>query len=293
MSSELTDIPGPLPAADGEEPGEPWLIIRPRSGWAALDLRELWRYRDLLLTLAVRDVMLRYRQTFLGAAWVVLQPLLAAAIFAFVFGLVARLPSEGVNYFVFAYAGMTAWTVFQNTFSKASTCLIQNANLITKVYFPRLVLPLATILGSAVDFVVALGLLIVLLPFFGIALRPTLLVLPLLFLLFFLLAVGLGSVAAALSARYRDVQYILPVLLQLAMYASPVAYAVEVVPERWQTVYALNPLAGLLEAIRWSLLGTIAPAPASLLYGTAFALVAFAGGALVFRQVERSWADVL
>ncbi len=284
------------PAAVGGAPApapRPWLVIRPRSGWAALDLRELWRYRDLLLTLAARDVKLRYRQTLLGAAWVVLQPLLGAGIFAFVFGLVAKLPSEGLPYFVFAYAGLTAWTAFQTTFAKASGCLLQNANLVSKVYFPRLVLPLSTAFGAALDFVIALAVLAGMLAAFRVPLTPAVLLLPVWFVLLMLAALGLGLAAAALSARYRDVQYILPVLLQLAMYASPVAYGVEVVPEAWRTLYQLNPLAGLLEACRWSLLGTSAPPAFAVAYSAAVAGITFVGGALVFRRAERRFADVL
>ncbi len=300
MASDTAEAQAPPapPAAPHEAPAapaKPWLVIRPRSGWAALDLREVWRFRDLLLTLAMRDVKLRYRQTLLGAAWVVLQPVLGAAIFAFVFGLVAKLPSGGTPYFVFSYAGLAAWTAFQNTFTKAGGCLAQNANLVSKVYFPRLVLPLSTALGGALDFAISLGLLAVFLAVYGIAPGPALLLLPVWFALLTMLALGLGLAAAALSARYRDVQYILPVLLQLAMYASPVAYSLEVVPERWRGAYQLNPLAGLLEAFRWSLLGERAPAPAawSLAVSAAAAAVVFLGGALLFRRAERGFADVL
>jgi lipopolysaccharide transport system permease protein len=298
MAAQTVEAQAPSQAvgrgAESSTPApQPWLVIRPRSGWAAIDLRELWRFRDLLLTLALRDVKLRYRQTLLGAAWVVLQPLLGAAIFAFVFGLVARLPSEGTPYFVFSFAGLSAWTLFQTTFTRASTCLTQNANLVSKVYFPRLVLPLSTALGSALDFVISLALLAVFQAVYGVAPGPALLLLPVWFLLLTMLALGLGLAAASLSARYRDVQYILPVLLQLAMYASPVAYALEVVPDRWRTAYQLNPLAGLMEAFRWSLLGTPAPAAWPLAVSALVAVGAFLGGALLFRRAERSFADVL
>ncbi|HKI37783.1 MAG TPA: ABC transporter permease [Gemmataceae bacterium] len=306
MAPETAEVqsPPPPPTTDGQPaegpPAEsaapqrkPWLVIRPRSGWAALDLRELWRFRDLLLTLALRDIKLRYRQTVLGVAWVVLQPLLGAAIFAFVFGLVAKLPSEGIPYFVFAYAGLTAWTAFQTTFTKASTCLVQNANLVTKVYFPRLVLPLSTAFGAVIDFVCGLAMLVPMLAAFHVAPGWPVLLLPVWLALLLLLALGAGLVAAALSAQYRDVQYILPVVLQLAMYASPLAYALKVVPEKWQTLYSLNPLVGLLEAVRWSLLGSAAPPVAAVAYGATVAAGTFVGGAMIFRRAERRFADVL
>lgn len=279
----------PLP----DPPGKPYLILRPRSGWAAINLRELWRYRDLLYVLASRDVTLRYRQTLLGVAWVVLQPLLAAGIFTFVFGLVAKLPSGGVPYFLFSYVGMLAWTAFQGTLTRASTSLVQNAHLVSKVYFPRLILPLSAAAATGIDFVVGLALLAFLLPLYHIAPGFELLLLPVWFLLIMLLAVGLGLFAAALMVQYRDVQYVLPILIQFGMYASPVAYGLAVVPERFATAYLLNPMASLLEGFRWSLLGGAAPPAWGVLYATVFSTAAFFVGAFAFRRMERRFADVI
>jgi lipopolysaccharide transport system permease protein len=292
MSETELTLSRPAAAAPAAPVGRPCVVLRPRSGWAALDLYELWRYRDLLLILGLRDVKLRYRQTALGVAWVVLQPLLAAGIFAFVFGAVARLPSAGLPYFLFAYAGLLGWTAFQATITKASTCLVQSANLISKVYFPRLLLPLSTLLSTALDFLVGLALLLALLPIW-VHPGPEMLLLPMWFAILLLMATGLGLLAGALMVPYRDVQYIVPVLIQLVLYASPVAYAVTAVPDRLRIVLLLNPLSGLLEGLRWSLLGTTHPHWGAVAYGAAFAFVVFLAGAYAFKRMERSFADVV
>ena len=209
---------------------KPYLLIEPSRGWAALNVKELWQFRDLLTTLAARDVKLRYRQTALGAVWVILQPLLAAGIFAVVFGKVAKLPSDGVPYFLFAYAGLLGWNAFNSTLTKVSTCLIQNSALVSKVFFPRLVLPLSTVFSTLVDFGVALAMMAVLMVLYGVVPSLSLLLLPFWLLLTLLLAVGAGLYAAALMVSYRDVQYVLPVVTQFLLYASPVAYALSTVP---------------------------------------------------------------
>ena len=271
----------------------PFTKIRSTSGWRALDLRQIWLFRDLLTTLAERDIKLRYRQTALGVAWVVLQPLLAAGIFSFVFGRVAGLSSDGIPYFIFAYAGLLAWTAFSSTVTKASSCLVGNAQLVSKVYFPRLILPLSTIFSTLIDFGVALGMMAVLMVSYGV--RPTLglLFLPVCLLLILMLALGVGLYASALMVTYRDVQYILPVLIQFFMYASPVAYAVSQVPAHFHTLYFLNPLSGLFEAFRWCFFGNGDVGVSHLLYSAAFAVAVFVGGALSFRKMERQFADVI
>lgn len=268
------------------------LVLRPQTGWAALDLCEVWRYRDLLLILAVRDIQLRYRQTALGVTWVILQPFLAAGVFTLVFGAIADLPSEGLPYFLFAYVGMIGWTAFQATLTKSSTSLVQSANLVSKVYFPRLVLPLATVISTALDLGVNLTLLLLLLPYW-VTIGPQLLLVPAWFGLLLLMATGVGLLAAALMVPYRDVQHILPMLIQLCMYASPVAYGLAAVPERLRILILANPLTGPLEGLRWSLLGTTAPSAGGVAYGAAFAIAAFLAGAYAFKNMERSFADVI
>lgn len=258
-----------------------------------LNLGEIWQYRDLLTTLAGRDVKLRYRQTALGAIWVILQPLLAAGIFSFVFGSVAKLSSDGVPYFLFSYAGLLAWNAFSSTLTKVSGCLLQNSQLVSKVYFPRLVLPLSTLFSTLVDFGVALGMMVVLMLLYHVVPGVGLLLLPVWLLLILLLATGVGLFASALMVSYRDVQYILPVVTQFLLYASPVAYAVSRVPAEYHTLYMLNPLASLLEGFRWSLLNRGTLDVSLVLYAAFVSVAVFVGGAYSFKRMERKFADVI
>jgi lipopolysaccharide transport system permease protein len=258
-----------------------------------MDLREILRHRDLLLSLADRDVRVRYKQTALGVAWVLLQPVMASLIFAFVFGVIAHLPSEGRPYILFAYAGMIAWNAFSQTLAKVSSSLVTNSHLISKVYFPRLILPLASVASPLIDFGVSLALMLVLLAIYRVWPGPGLLLLPIWLAILLLMAVGIGLVAAALMVKYRDVSHIIPTFLQLGMYVSPVAWSTLIVPKKYQWVLFVNPLSGLLEAFRWSLLGE-GTLPWSLLaYSTAMAALAFWFGASVFKQQERTFADVI
>ncbi len=272
---------------------KPHLVIKPRSGWTALNLLELWQYRDLLLTLAIRDVKLRYKQTALGVAWVILQPLLAAGIFSFVFGAVAKLPSDGLPYFVFSYAGLLGWNAFNSTLTKSSACIVANSQLVSKVYFPRLILPLSTVLSTLLDFLVGLALMVLLLILYGIVPGPGVLLLPLWLALLIMLAVGIGTYSAALMVPYRDLQYVIPVLLQFLLYASPVAYSVAAVPERLRMVFLLNPLSALLEAFRWSLLGRGQLDWLAIAYSAAATIAVFAFAAFAFRKMEKTFADVI
>ncbi|MBV9471211.1 MAG: ABC transporter permease, partial [Abitibacteriaceae bacterium] len=216
---------------------KPYKTIEPRSGLQAINLRQLWRFRDLLLTLAERDIKLRYRQTALGIIWVILQPLIAAGIFSFVFGGLAKMPSGGIPYFVFSYAGLLGWNVFSNTLTKCSTVLIQNSQLISKVFFPRLVLPLSTVFSTLIDFGVALGMMVVLMVLYRVAPSAGLILLPVWLILISLLALGVGLYAAALTVSYRDIQYIIPVVIQFLLFGSPVAYAVPHLREPLRTIY--------------------------------------------------------
>ena len=257
------------------------------------ELAETWQARDLLYTFADRDLRLRYRQTALGIVWVVLQPLIAAGIFTFVFGTVAHLSSEGKPYLLFTFAALTGWNLFSGILTRASGCLVGNANLVSRVFFPRLILPLSVMPAALVDFVVALGMFAVLLVVYGIAPTAALLTLPLWMLLLGAGAFGAGLVAASLMVRYRDVQYMLPVAVQLLLYASPVAYAASRVPERWHTLYFLNPLVAAIEGLRWSLLGTEAPSVGAVAWSASVAALAVIAGVIVFRRMEREFADVI
>lgn len=272
---------------------EPLIKIRSTAGWRALDLRQVWLFRDLLTTLAERDVKLRYRQTALGAIWVVLQPLMAAGIFSFVFGRVANLPSDGTPYFLFSFAGLLAWNAFNSTLNKISTCLVSNSQLISKVYFPRLVLPLSTIFSTLIDFGVAAGLMVVLMFLYGVAPTAAILLLPVWLALILMLAIGCGLIASALMVTYRDVQHVLPVLIQFLLYGSPVAYASSAVPAHLQPYFFLNPLSSLLDAFRWSILGKGDLPLNALGYSVAVTVLIFFGGAFAFRKMERRFADLI
>ncbi len=292
-SQPLADAKIPTDPEPIHETEAPHLVIRPSSGWAALDLKQIWLYRDLLMTLASRDVKLRYRQTALGIIWVILQPLMAAGIFSFVFGKVAKLPSEGVPYIVFSYAGLLAWNAFNSTLTRASSVLVANSGLISKVYFPRLVLPLSTVPSTLIDFGVALGMMAVLMVIYGIVPGIGILLVPLWLALILMIAVGFGLYTSALMVSYRDVQYVLPVVTQMLLYASPIAYAVSAVPENLRAYYFLNPLSGLLEAFRWSMIGRGELNWGYVAYSAIFAILVFIGGAFSFKKMERRFADVI
>ena len=276
------------------QPVRPHLTIRPRSGWAALDLREVWLFRDLLFTLAGRDLKARYKQTALGVAWVILQPLMAAGIFAFVFGSVAKLEAPGaVPYFLFSFVGLLAWNAFSGTLSRASQAMVNNEHLVSKVYFPRLILPISTVFTALIDFTVALGMLVILLLLFWHLPAANILLMPVCLLLILMLSLGIGFAATALAVSYRDISYILPVALQFLLYASPVAYALREVPEQYRAIYLLNPLAPLLEAFRWSVLGEGEVLWGYLAYSAAVAVLVFTAGAFVVKTMERKFADVI
>lgn len=268
--------------------------IRSDTRRTPLDWTELWHYRDLWLTLALRDIKLRYRQTALGVAWVVLLPLLASGVFTVVFGVVARLPSNGAPYFLFVFAGFLGWTSFQNTLQRCSTSLVGNASLVTKVYFPRILLPASTVLASLLDFCIGTVVLLGVLAARGEMPAPSALVIvPLLLLLLQLLALGMGLFAAALAVRYRDIMYILPFLIQLLLYASPVAYGISAVPADLRRFYLLNPVAPLLDALRAALLGRGDIAWSAVGLSAVVAVTVLASGTLFFLYQDRQYADVI
>lgn len=272
---------------------KPTVTIRPTRGWAALNLRELWHYRDLLTILAQRDVKLRYKQTVLGVVWVVLQPLVASLIFAVIFGLFANLPSDGVPYLLFVFAGMLPWNYFSGALQRAGNSLIGDARLISKVYFPRLIIPLASTFAVLIDFAVSLFVFFVLALFYRSGLSWQIVALPYFLLITTLGAVGVSLWLSALNVQYRDFMYALPFLIQVWMFASPVVYSSSLIPERWRWLYALNPAVGYIEGFRWSLLGQSTLDWWMVLSATAVSLLAFVSGAFFFRRVERTFADVI
>lgn len=269
----------------------PLVRIRPPGRWEALDLRALWRFRELLWALALRDIKLRYRQTALGIAWVVFQPLLGAGIFAFVFGKVARLDSGGTPYVIFAYAGLLAWNLFSSVVLKAASSLVANAALVSKIFFPRLLLPFSAAISSLLDFAIGLvaGAVLLLAQSQPLAASPLLL---LVLALVLVLALGLGLLCSALAVAYRDVLHLLPVALQLLLYASPVGYAITAIPAEWRDLYVLNPLAPLIDSFRAALLGGPIDVRA-LVSAAAISVVVFLAGLVTFRRRERQFADVI
>ena len=279
--------PAPLAAR------KPHLTIKPTSGWQAINAAEIWQFRDLLTTLAQRDVKLRYRQTALGAIWVILQPLMAAIIFTVVFSRIAHLPTDHLPALAFMFASLLAWNAFSATLGKVSGCLLANGNLVSKVYFPRLVLPLSTVLSTLIDFGVSLVMMVVLMVIYHIVPGFGLLLLPVWLALIILLAVGIGLFTSALMVTYRDVGYILPVVVNFLLYASPIAYSLASVPKHLHWLFFANPLTGLLQAFRWSLLADGSLPLGLLAYSAAFSLVVFIAGAFSFKKMERKFADVI
>ena len=286
MSATLS-IPGraasPLPA----------IIIRPSPAWAALQLGEVWRYRELLLFLVWRDVKVRYKQTVLGAAWAIIQPLFAMVVFTVFFGRLAKVPSDGLPYPLFSYAALLPWQLFANALIQSSNSVVAGERLITKVYFPRQVIPLASVLSAVVDFAVAFVIVLGMMACYGVAPTPAIFTLPLFFLLTLVAALAAGLWLAALNVEYRDVRYTVNFLVQLWLFASPVAYSSSLVPEAWRPLYGLNPMAGVIEGFRWALLGHAAPAGAMLAVSMAVTALILVGGLYYYRRMERTFADVV
>lgn len=272
---------------------KPALVIEPSRGWRGLDLRGLWEYRELLGFLVWRDLKVRYRQTLVGAAWAVLHPLLTLAVLTVIFGVVAQMPSEGYPYTLFVYCGLVPWIYFSGALSLASTSLVGDASLLTKVYFPRLVIPVAAVIRPLAELGLSLAAVIGLAAWMGVVPTWRLLTLPVFVLFATVTALAVTVWLSALHVHYRDVGYMVPLLVQLWMFVSPVAYPVSLVPERWRPLYSLNPIAGVIEGFRWAVLGKTSPALDVVAASAVGVAVLLAGGLVVFRRLERSFADVV
>jgi lipopolysaccharide transport system permease protein len=268
-------------------------LIRPSRGWAVLNLRELWQYRDVLTMLALRDIKLRYKHTALGVIWVILQPLVAGLIFTIIFGKFAKLPSDGNPYLLFVFSGLIAWTFFSGAIQRAGNSLITDSRLITKVYFPRLLVPLSGTVSALLDLFVSLIVIIGLLIYYQVNPGPALLLLPVFLLLTLILATGVSLWLSALNVQYRDFMYALPFLIQVWLFASPVAYTSGLVPEKWKLIYSLNPMVGIIEGFRTAFLGSSSLTIQMFMISAVLAVTAFVSGAFFFRRVERSFADFL
>lgn len=273
-------------------PPMPVTRIRPSRGWARLQLDELWEYRELLYFLAWRDIKVRYKQTALGATWAVIQPFLTMVAFSVFFGNLAKVPSDGVPYPIFSYVALLPWTLFTYALTQSSNSLVGNANLLSKVYFPRLVVPLASVVGGVLDFGVSFVVLVGMMVFYRMPPSPAVVLLPVLLLLTMLAALGAGVWLSALNVEYRDVRYVIPFLTQFWLFITPVAYPSSLLAEPWRTLLGINPMAGVIEAFRWALLGTALPG-AMLLLSVGVSLLVLVTGAFYFRRMEKSFADVV
>jgi ABC-type polysaccharide/polyol phosphate export permease len=269
-----------------------WVENRAPTGWHKVDLRELWAYRELIVFLAIRDVKVRYKQAVLGMAWAVLQPLAGALVFTLVFDRIAKLPSDGIPYPVFAFVGVMVWSYFTASVQTAMSSLVGNVGLVTKVYFPRMAAPIAAMGPGLLDMGISLLIHAVLMAVYGVTPGIALLALPLCIVVLVALTFGVGLILATLNVRYRDVKGVSSLLLQLWLFASPVAYASSVIRDRWAALYALNPMAGLIDAFRWSLLGTPAPKPSALI-GLVILVLILVAGLAVFAREERRFADII
>lgn len=273
-------------------PDPPLVIIEATKSWVALDLKGLWTYRELLYFLTLRDVKVRYKQTLMGAAWAILQPLFAMLIFTLLFGKLARLPSDGIPYPLFAYAGLLPWTFFSNAISNSSNSLITSTNLITKVYFPRMIIPGAAVAAGLVDLAIAFLVLIGLMVYYGVAFSLTMLILPVLVMMSAVLALGVGMWLSALNVKYRDVRHALPFLIQLWMFLSPVIFPASMVPQKWRWLFLLNPLTGIIEGFRSALFGRPFQWTA-LAISLAVTVIVLIYSAYTFRRMERQFADLI
>lgn len=268
-------------------------VIQPSRGWSALNLRELWKYRELLYFLTWRDIKVRYKQTVLGAAWAILQPLLTMVVFSIFFGSLAKVPSDGVPYPIFAYVALLPWQLFAHSLQSGGNSLVGNQNLITKVYFPRLVIPISAVLSGLVDFAIAFVILVGMMFYYGIPLRWAMLTLPLFVLLALATSLAAGLWLSALNVKYRDVGYTIPFLTQFWLFLTPVAYPSSLVPAVVRPFYGLNPMAGVVEGFRWALLGTTGGMGPLMVVSVMVVLVLLVGGFYYFRRFERTFADIV
>lgn len=289
LDSIMSPDPTSAPTLDG-----PITIIQPSSGWVALRLSELWAYREVLYFLVWRDIKIRYKQTAIGAAWAIIQPVMTMVVFSVFFGHLAKIPSDGISYPLFAFAALVPWTFFANGLQHSANSLVSNSNLITKVYFPRLLIPAARVLSGFPDLGLSFLVLFVMTWFYGATgTERAMFWLPAFVLLAFITALGVGLWLSALNVKYRDIQHAIPFLTQLWLFATPIAYPSSLLSEQWRIVYSLNPMVGVVEGFRWALLGTSHPPVLPIAASALAAVVTLITGAFFFRRVERTFADLI
>jgi lipopolysaccharide transport system permease protein len=280
--------------AEERESGVPAVRIEPSKGWVSLRLGDLWEYRELLYFLVWRDIKVRYKQTVIGATWAIIQPFFTMVVFSLFFGQLARIPSDGIPYPIFSYTALVPWTFFASGLSQSSNSLVGSAGLIKKVYFPRLVIPLSSVISGAVDFALAFVVLLGMMLFYGIAPTVNAIWLPFFLLLALTTALGVGLWLSAMNVQFRDIRYVVPFLVQFWLFATPIAYPSSLIKDEFlRALYGVNPMAGVVEGFRWALLGTeTAPGPI-IIVSTLVALSLLVSGALYFRRMERTFADVV
>jgi lipopolysaccharide transport system permease protein len=271
----------------------PSVVIRPTRGWGSLALRDVWRYRELIYFLIWRDLKVRYRQTAFGVAWVVLQPLALMAVFSLFLGEFLKVDTGSTPYPVFVFTALVPWTLFSQSLTASAQSLVANANLLGKIYFPRIILPLSAVGSYLLDFAISTVLLFGLMAIYGVSLHATVVLLPFLAVLVVLTALGVGVGLSALNVRYRDVQSGIPLLVQLWLFASPIAYPITLVPEAYRALYAVNPMVSVIGGVRWALLGTDAPSALSILVSVVTACAMLVVGVAYFRRTERTFADII
>ncbi len=297
MASNSNEIPVSMLTPAAPATARPQLVLEPTRGWRSLQLQRLWHYRELLYFLVWRDVKVRYKQTLLGVIWIVLQPVVSMIIFTIIFGLLLRVPSNGAPYPIFAFAALLPWQYFANSLTRSATSLVDNSQLLTKIYFPRLILPIAGVLSGLADLGVAFLVLIGLMFIYGIPPTTGIVLLPILVLLAMLTALGFGLWLSALNVRYRDIKHIIPFIVQIWMYATPVIYSSTIIPERFRFLLALNPMTAVVEGFRWTLLGNVLVnvQPPGLLsvFASLITLVVLMSGIVFFRTTERTFADIV
>jgi lipopolysaccharide transport system permease protein len=269
------------------------VVIEPTQGWVALKLRELWDYRELVYFLVWRDIKVRYKQTALGAGWAIIQPFFTMVVFSLFFGKLAKVPSDGIPYPVFTFCALIPWQLFAFALNESSNSLVSNERLVTKVYFPRLAIPIAGVLAGLVDFAIAFVVLIAMMLFFGIVPTVAIVALPLFVLLAVVTALAVGLWLSALNVQYRDVRYTIPFLTQFWLFITPIAYPSSIVPEQWRALYGLNPMAGVVEGFRWALLGRSGAEAPTIIVSSVVVVLLLIGGLAYFRRMERTFADVV
>jgi len=293
MSAGSYDVEVTEPVSGTTQESPPTFRIEPARGWTAIGLRELWQYRELLYFLTWRDVKVRYKQTALGAAWAIIQPFFMMVVFSLFFGRLAGVPSDGIPYPVFTFCALLPWQLFAHALTESSNSLVGSQHLITKVYFPRLVIPIAAVLGGVVDFVIAFVILLLMMLYYGIVPSWAVLTLPGFLLLSLLTALAVGLWLSALNVQYRDIRYTINFLVQFWLFITPVVYPSSLIPEKYRAIYGLNPMAGVVEGFRWALLGKTEPPGAMLWVSVSVVVLLLVGGLYYFRRMEQEFADVV